>query len=118
MKHADLKSMSVDELWSFHELVRSALIKRLSAEKSRLEGRLCELRQNGEPPIRKVGNARRPYPRVFPKFKNPAVPSETWAGRGKQPLWLRAALKAGRSIDEFRIGHAGPATRRAAKKRQ
>lgn len=27
-----------------------------------------------------------------------------WAGRGPRPLWLRNALTAGRSIDEFRVG--------------
>ncbi|CAN7319946.1 MULTISPECIES: H-NS family nucleoid-associated regulatory protein [unclassified Variovorax] len=27
-----------------------------------------------------------------------------WSGRGPRPLWLRDALTAGRSIDEFRVG--------------
>ncbi|PSL81266.1 hypothetical protein C7T35_28000 [Variovorax sp. WS11] len=27
-----------------------------------------------------------------------------WSGRGPRPLWLRDALAAGRSIDEFRVG--------------
>jgi DNA-binding protein H-NS len=35
--------------------------------------------------------AQRKYPRVFPKFRNPKEPSETWSGRGKQPRWLAAA---------------------------
>ena len=29
-----------------------------------------------------------------------------WSGRGPRPLWLRNALIAGRSIDEFRVGSA------------
>jgi DNA-binding protein H-NS len=29
-----------------------------------------------------------------------------WSGRGPRPLWLREALTAGRSIDEFRVGSA------------
>jgi DNA-binding protein H-NS len=28
----------------------------------------------------------------------------TWSGRGPRPLWLRDALGAGRSIEEFRVG--------------
>jgi DNA-binding protein H-NS len=28
----------------------------------------------------------------------------TWSGRGPRPHWLRDALAAGRSIDEFRVG--------------
>jgi DNA-binding protein H-NS len=55
-----------------------------------------------------------------------------WSGRGPRPLWLRDALTAGRSIDEFRVGSprkskpvsvdrasgetAAPTARRARKK--
>jgi hypothetical protein len=37
------------------------------------------------------------------KYINPAQPSETWAGRGKQPRWLAAQLKSGKRSDDFRI---------------
>jgi DNA-binding protein H-NS len=50
--------------------------------------------------------ARRPYPVVVPKYRNPEQPSETWAGRGKTPRWLAAQLKSGRRIDDFRIRQA------------
>ena len=51
---------------------------------------------------------RRKYPKVFPKFQNPNVPSETWSGRGKQPRWLTAALNAGLSIEDFVISNVEP----------
>jgi DNA-binding protein H-NS len=51
----------------------------------------------------KVIKARRKYPRVLPKYRNPKIPSETWSGRGKQPRWLAAALKTGRKINDFKI---------------
>ena len=51
----------------------------------------------------KRSTARRPYPTVFPKYRNPERPSETWAGRGKTPRWLTAQLKSGRRIDDFKI---------------
>src|SRR5437763_3827981 len=41
------------------------------------------------------GEARRKYPKVFPKYRNPQTPHETWSGRGKQPRWLAAAIKTG-----------------------
>lgn len=50
--------------------------------------------------------ARRPYPAVLPKYRNPERPSETWAGRGKTPRWLTAQLESGRQIDDFRIRNA------------
>jgi DNA-binding protein H-NS len=101
MKPYDLKSMSVDELCSLHEFVSSALARKIPAEKARLDQRLRELRLGAEP--HKMSYARRPYPKVFPKFRNPAEPSETWAGRGKKPRWLTAQLKLGKQIDDFRI---------------
>ena len=30
---------------------------------------------------------------VAPKYRNPADPSKTWSGRGKQPLWFADAVK-------------------------
>ena len=37
-----------------------------------------------------------------------------WAGRGPRPHWLRDALKAGRSIEEFRVGSASAANSSSA----
>ena len=103
MKPHDPKSMSVEELWSLHELIVSVLASKISAEKARLEQRLRELGQSAADSAKKVSHARRPYPQVFPKYRNPAEPSETWAGRGKRPRWLTAQLKSGKQIDDFRI---------------
>ncbi|MET3928995.1 H-NS histone family protein [Lysobacter soli] len=40
---------------------------------------------------------------VAPKYRNPANPSETWAGRGKQPRWLAAQTSAGKKLEDFLI---------------
>src|SRR4051794_30987976 len=100
MKLDDFKSMSIDELWSLHELMTSELASRISAKKAELEQRLRELGASGtqsEP-----SQARRDYPPVLPKFRNPAQPEETWAGRGKQPRWLTAQLRSGKKLEDFR----------------
>ena len=93
--------MSVDELWSLHEIVSSVLADRIPAQKAKLDQQLRQLRLDDEP--HKRSHARRPYPQVFPKYRNPSRPSETWAGRGKTPRWLTAELKSGKRIDDFRI---------------
>jgi DNA-binding protein H-NS len=100
MKPYDLKSMSVDELWSLREVVCLALARRIPAEKARLDQRLRRLGLGAEP--HKMSHARRSDPKVFPKYRNPVKPSETWAGRGKKPRWLTAQLKSGKRIDDFR----------------
>lgn len=102
MKFDDLKTMSVDELWLLHERVASILAVKISEEKRRLEHRLNQL---GHSPAasKEPSRPRRPYPEVLPKYRNPKNPHETWAGRGKTPRWLRAQLRAGKNIEDFRI---------------
>ncbi|WP_342779503.1 H-NS family nucleoid-associated regulatory protein [Methylibium rhizosphaerae] len=47
------------------------------------------------------------------KYRDEA--GNTWSGRGPRPQWLRDALAAGRSLDEFAVQRAaGKAARRAA----
>jgi len=104
MKPYDLKSMSRDELWSLHESVSAALARKISAKTARLDELLRQLGLDGVPQhIEKTSRARRPYPQVLPRYRNPAQPSETWAGRGKKPRWLTAQLGSGKQIDDFRI---------------
>jgi DNA-binding protein H-NS len=103
VKPCDFESMSADKLWTLHEKITATLAKKITAEKTRLEERLRQLEQVSNADGRSVGHARRPYPRVLPKYKNPERPSETWAGRGKQPRWLSAQLRSGKKLDDFRI---------------
>jgi DNA-binding protein H-NS len=94
-----LDSKSVDELWTLHEEIISVLSSRMSEEKLRLESRLSQLTSAASSSVQ----ARRPYPKVLPKFRNPLLPTETWAGRGKQPRWLLAQLRSGKHVEDFRI---------------
>jgi len=38
-----------------------------------------------------------------PKYRDPAKPENTWAGRGKQPMWLKEKLEAGAKLEDFLI---------------
>jgi DNA-binding protein H-NS len=99
----DLELIPLDELWDLHVKIAILLARKLAAEKRQLEKRLQELQQS-RTSNQDTRRERRPYPQVFPKYRNPAKPSETWAGRGKQPRWLKAELKSGRKVEDFRIG--------------
>jgi DNA-binding protein H-NS len=109
-KKLNFDGMSVDELWQLHEELSQMLSVRLTSEKRELEKRLAqlrrekEMRQSNSTDSQSAPRERRKYPRVFPKYRNPEDPSETWSGRGKQPRWLTAALKTGHKIEEFLIG--------------
>jgi len=67
-----------------------------------------------ETSLKATPRERRKYPRVYPKYRNPNEPSETWSGRGKQPRWLAAALKTGHAIEEFAIEDTEKHKRRRA----
>jgi DNA-binding protein H-NS len=111
VKSHDLKLMSVEELWSLNELVAAALARKIQAETAKLDQRLRQLSltavfhngKNVSHKGKKMDRPRRPYPQVYAKYRNPADPSETWAGRGKRPRWLSAQLTSGKKIDDFRI---------------
>lgn len=116
MKSYNLKSMSVDQLWDLHERLVAELGRKIAAEKAMLEDRLSQLAsvKRHAPPHQMNSaasqfphrEAKRAYPKVLPKYRNPRNPEETWAGRGKQPRWLVAQLRTGRKLEDFRIKNA------------
>src|SRR5215469_7095301 len=95
MKQINFERLSTDDLWTLHAKVSKVLGQRIQQEKLLLEDRLRQLGVHE--------SGRRPYAPVPPKYCNPDDPSETWSGRGKQPRWVVAQLKAGRRLDDFRI---------------
>ena len=123
-KKIDFEAMSFDDLWSLHEQISQILAVRITSEKRELERRLAVLNRSrgaiegtesdSAQAFKANGKARRKYPRVLPKYRNPQT-SETWSGRGKQPRWLVAAIKTGHRIEEFEIG--GSATSKARRHR-
>jgi DNA-binding protein H-NS len=103
MKRRDLESLPTDELWALREKIVATLAAKLIAEKGLVENRLRQLDGRVLTKQLRKKTDRRPYPIVLPKFRNPDQPSQTWAGRGRQPRWLTAHLRSGKRIDDLRI---------------
>jgi len=101
MESKQLKSMSTDQLMDLYQKVQLTLADKLQAEKAKIEERLRRVKSVGGVVTR--DRLRRPYPLVLPKYKNPRNPTEIWSGRGKQPLWVREQLEAGKNLDQFLI---------------
>ena len=40
---------------------------------------------------------------VEPKYKNPAIPTETWSGRGRQPVWVKEHINGGGTLENIAI---------------
>lgn len=99
----DLTKLTDKEL----EKLRADVDKAL---KTRGTQRLADARKAAEAAAKKygyvlgdlVGTARKAK-KSAPKYRNPADPSMTWTGRGRQPGWLKDALKAGKTLEDMAI---------------
>jgi DNA-binding protein H-NS len=99
MKQGELESMSTEDLWELHERIVMELGRKMAAERDMLESRLRQLKvAEGDLKLET-----RSYPKVVPKYRNPNNHEQTWAGRGKQPRWLKAQLLSGRNLTDFLI---------------
>lgn len=38
-----------------------------------------------------------------PRFANPAEPTQTWTGKGRQPNWYKEAIETGKSPEDLKI---------------
>jgi len=43
-----------------------------------------------------------------PLFQNPQNAAETWAGKGAQPAWVKAALATGKTLEDLRFSDDRP----------
>jgi DNA-binding protein H-NS len=91
---ADLKDLSAR--------VESAIAERRTAQRSELRASFRAMAEAaGYTLAEVVGKARGNSDGV--KFVNPDNRSETWSGRGRMPNWLATRLKAGTSLEDFRV---------------
>ena len=111
MEKGDWANLTTAELWRLYDEVTTVLSRRMTAEKVKLEERLRKI--EGTAVSSPTGERqRRPYPPVLPKYQNPKNPSETWSGRGKQPRWLKAQLRAGKKLNDLLINRSSAQRRR------
>lgn len=98
----NFEAMSLDELWALHDEMGKLLATKITQEKEKLERQLATV-TGFNFRAKETKAERRPYPQVYPKYRNPADSTETWTGRGKQPKWLRAQLISGKKLSDFAI---------------
>jgi DNA-binding protein H-NS len=101
MPARNLKHMDVDALLD----LRSQIDGQLATRRSDLQKQLTRLQKAASEAAVAVPNGRisaMKGVKVKPKYRD-AKTGDTWAGRGVQPRWLTAALKAGRKLDDYLI---------------
>lgn len=116
MRGLKLKSMSFDDLIVLRDSVIRVISERATSTRRELEAKLAAIDGLGI----SYGAKRGPKSRgsklkgrkVAPKYRNPHNKSETWAGRGATPRWLRALVKGGHKLEEFAIAKPGRKAKR------
>ena len=94
MTRVNLKSMSVDELWSLHQLVVSALARKISSEQAELEQKLRELGQKTDDRIN-VSPRAAPIPAGFSEVQK-SRPAVGDLGRSRETTTLADCRTQGR----------------------
>ena len=133
-----LGAMTVSQLVQLRDRIQTALSRKLETERDELQRKINALSSiQGRATASKLGGSRLRRPRgppgtgrgangrirplkgrtVTPKYRDPANPSQTWAGRGLAPRWLAAYETQGRKRAEFLIG-ARSADRSKSRKRK
>ena len=119
-----LGAMTVSQLVQLRDRIQTTLSRKLKMEREELQGKIDALssmegaaiasklrgsrleRSRGRPGAGRGGNGRT-HPlkgrTVTPKYRDPAKPSQTWAGRGLAPKWLAAYESQRRDRAEFLI---------------
>jgi DNA-binding protein H-NS len=104
-----LPGMSIEELMDLRKRVDELLHKR----RAELEKQIERIAVVGGARVVRGGRSALKGRKVPPKYRSPS--GETWAGRGARPLWLVAAIKGGKKLDDFLIDKSA---RKGRKKRR
>lgn len=105
-----LRSMSFEELIAVKEQVEALIADRALAVRKQLQEKLSQIEGYTRPSSGRrasVRLGRRPHAlkgrKLAPKYRNPKNSTETWAGRGMMPRWLKALVAKGHKPAEFAI---------------
>ena len=114
-----LKSMSIEKLVALKGQVEAMLSSKILEQRRALESELSKLGrfQGGNGRAKSVFGRGGARGAVAPKYRNPDNSAETWAGRGLRPRWLTAAMKGGKSLEDFAFGPGRAASKANVRKK-
>jgi len=105
--------MSLDALLKLRDEVTHAISNQAAALRAQLAALTGGTPRRGRPPAaaRRSKLAGR---KLAPKYRDRS--GNTWSGRGAQPRWMTAAIKAGAKRDDFLIAKSRKAAKRKARR--
>ena len=104
MARVNVDRMTVKELLDLEAKVQKAIALARERERANVKREMTALAEKHGFTLRELLDGRVKGKLVTPKYANPDDPSQTWAGRGRKPLWLVAKMrKRGAKLEQFAI---------------
>jgi len=104
MASVNVDRMTVKELVDLEAKLQTAIPLARQRERANVKQEMTALAEKHGLTLREVFGGRGKGKLVAPKYANPDDPSQTWAGRGRKPLWLVAKMKKkGAKLKQFAI---------------
>ena len=104
-----INKLSLDELKALQKDVTKAIDEfEVKRRQEALAAVQAAAKEKGFTLADLVGNSKPQAVKAPPKYRHPENPSVTWSGRGRQPAWIKEALAAGKSLEEFAIKGTKP----------
>lgn len=102
----DLNDMTIEQLRELRKNVDQAITSYETRTRQAALNAVEEVaREHGFKLAELVGGTKAGHKRAGAaadiRYANPDNPDETWSGRGRRPAWIKAALDAGRSLDDL-----------------
>jgi DNA-binding protein H-NS len=93
MARVNVDRMTVKELLDLEAKLQKAIALARERERANVKREMTALAEKHGFTPRELFGGRGKGKSVAPKYANPDDPSQTWAGRGRKPLWLVAKMK-------------------------
>lgn len=105
MANIDFGALSLDELRKLRKDVEKAIETFQERKKAEAREKVQEIAREFGFSLAELAeqSAVKSRKSAAPKYANPSDPAQTWTGRGRKPLWVVAALAAGKTLDDLKI---------------
>jgi DNA-binding protein H-NS len=101
----DLETLSLDDLKKLSRDVERAIASFEDRKRREARKALDRVAREFGLSVEEVVGAQKAGPgrasKSAAKYRNPANPSDTWSGRGRQPGWYKEAIAKGKSPDSM-----------------
>ena len=104
MASVNVDRMTHKELLDLEAKLQKAIALARERERANVKLEMTALAEKHGFTLRELLDGRVKGKLVTPKYANPDDPSQTWAGRGRKPLWLVAKMrKRGAKLKQFAL---------------